>query len=121
MLFSSFSFDNFLSFLVYGLLLFGFSGASVFRAGINVLLPPKAERPPETRHDCLVCAVVPCCKKPSNVLEFAASSSLYDDAIDRAATGYPTARRNCSGLIPRAHEVLGLQSVHSRFLRLEDF
>jgi len=26
-----------------------------------------------------------------------------------------------SGLIPRARETLGLQSVHSRFLRLEDF
>jgi hypothetical protein len=50
MLFSSFSLDNFLSFLVYGLLLFGFSGASVVCAG----LCGKAGRPLETRHDCAV-------------------------------------------------------------------
>src|SRR6266511_5644941 len=33
------------------------------------------------------------CKNPSVVLEFAASSSLYDDALTRAARGHPTARR----------------------------
>src|SRR5437762_1524478 len=34
-----------------------------------------------------------CCKNPAIVLEFAASSSLYDDALTRAARGHPTARR----------------------------
>src|ERR1700736_1745263 len=32
-------------------------------------------------------------KNPSIVLEFAASSSLYDDALTRATRGHPTARR----------------------------
>src|ERR1700720_2503638 len=35
----------------------------------------------------------PCCKNPSIVLEFAASSSLYDDALTRTTRGHPTARR----------------------------
>src|SRR5437868_12634639 len=35
----------------------------------------------------------PCCKNPSIVLEFAASSSLYDDALTRATRGDPTTRR----------------------------
>ncbi len=32
-----------------------------------------------------------CCKNPSTVLEFAASSSLYDDAPIHATRGHPTA------------------------------
>src|SRR6478736_5711539 len=35
----------------------------------------------------------PCCENPSSVLEFAVSSSLYDDGIPRATRGHPTARR----------------------------
>src|SRR4029077_19140019 len=34
-----------------------------------------------------------CCKNPSIVLEFAASSRLYDDALTRATRGHPTAGR----------------------------
>src|SRR6266540_1185929 len=70
---------------------FGFSGASVVCAGSC----GKAERPPQTRHDCAVFLdrLRPCCKNPSIVLEFVASSSLYDDALTRAARGHPTARR----------------------------
>jgi hypothetical protein len=69
---------------------FGFSGASVVCAGSSA----KAERPPQTRHDCTVFLIASgqCCKKPSIVLEFAASSSLYDDTSIRAARGHPTAR-----------------------------
>jgi hypothetical protein len=53
--------------------------ASVVCAGSSV----KAERPPETRHDCAVFfdRLALCCINPPNVLEFAASNSLYDDAL----------------------------------------
>src|SRR5437870_740249 len=55
----------------------------------------KAERPPETRHGCAVFfdRLRLCCKNPSIVLEFAASSSLYDDAPIHATRGHPIARR----------------------------
>ena len=45
-----------------------------FRAGVNVLLSPKAEIPPETRHDCAVFLIASrsYCKSPSIVLEFLA-------------------------------------------------
>src|SRR6266536_2276054 len=45
----------------------------------------------------------PRCKNPSIVLEFAASSSLYDDAPIHAARGHPIARR----LEPRRRESAG--------------
>src|SRR6266496_1998745 len=77
----------------------GFSGllsvlvfpASVVYAGSIA----KAERPPETRHDCAIFLdrLRLCCKKSSTVLECAASSSLYDDAPIHATRGHPTARR----------------------------
>jgi hypothetical protein len=42
----------------------------------------KAERPPETRHDCAVFLIAfgRAVKNPSTALEFAASSSLYHGA-----------------------------------------
>jgi len=54
--------------------LFGFSGVFVCCVGSCA----KAERPPQTRHDCAVFfdRLRVCCKNPSMVLEFAASSSL---------------------------------------------
>ena len=66
---------------MYFLFRFGFClvfPASVVGAGSSV----KAESPPETRHDGAVFfgRLRPCCENPSIVLEFAASSSLYDDA-----------------------------------------
>jgi len=54
------------------------------------LLKRKGRLKPATTVWFFLGAVAPCCKKRSNVLEFAASGSPYDDAIDRAATGYPT-------------------------------
>src|SRR4029077_13911343 len=49
------------------------------RSDMNVLLPPKAEIPLGTHHDCArYSKEVLGCKNPSTVLEFAASSSLYD-------------------------------------------
>jgi hypothetical protein len=65
-----------------------------FRAGVNVLLSPKAEIPPETRHDCAVFLIASrsYCKNPSIVLEFLAARSLYEDALTRTARGHPTAR-----------------------------
>jgi hypothetical protein len=56
----------------------------------------KAETPTETRHDCAVLfdrPLWPCRKIPRPLLEFAVSSSLYDDAPIRATRGHPTARR----------------------------
>src|SRR6266536_3956982 len=78
-------------FLVWGLLSVLVFPASVVCAGSCA----KAERPPETRHDCVVFLdrLRPCCKNPLIVLEFAASSSLYDDAPIHATRGHPTARR----------------------------
>jgi hypothetical protein len=59
----------------------------------------KAERPRETRHGCAVFfdRLRPCCKNPSIVLEFVASSILYDDASIHATRGDPAARRLLSG------------------------
>src|SRR4029453_7152424 len=51
-----------------------------------------SETPPRQR-SFFVVAFRPCCENPSVVLEFAASSSLYDDALFHATRGHPTARR----------------------------
>jgi hypothetical protein len=71
--------------------LFWFFPASVVYAGSC----GKAERPPETRHTLgsFFDRLRLCCKNPSIMLEFAASSSLYDDALFHATRGHPTARR----------------------------
>jgi len=55
-----------------------FSGASVVCAGSSA----KAERPLKTRHGCAVFLIAyrRAVKNPLAVLEFAASSSPYDDA-----------------------------------------
>src|SRR5260370_39774513 len=59
---------------------------------MNVLLSPKAEIPPGTRHDCAVFLIAyrRAVKNPLAVLEFAASSSPYDDASIHPARGHPT-------------------------------
>jgi len=69
--------------------LFGFFGAFFVCAGSS----GKAERPPETRHDCAVFfdRLRLCCKNSPMVVDFAASSSLYDDASIHPARGHPTA------------------------------
>jgi hypothetical protein len=74
------------SFLRFG---FGFSGVFVVCAGSCV----KAERPPETRHDCAVFLIAAgrAVKIPLSVLDFAASNSLCDDASIHATRGHPTA------------------------------
>src|ERR1700730_1572217 len=58
---------------------------------MNVLLYYKAKLPPETRHDCAVFLIAS--RRAAKMLEFAASSSLYEDALTRATTCHPTARR----------------------------
>src|SRR4029077_16655910 len=69
---------------------FGFSGVCVCAGSCG-----NAERPPETRHACAVFLIASrlCYKNPSTVLEFAASSSPYDDALFHATRGHPTAWR----------------------------
>jgi hypothetical protein len=53
----------------------------------------KAESPPKTRHDCALFfdRLQPPYKNISIVVDFAASSSLYDDALIHAPRGHPTA------------------------------
>src|SRR6266576_7216261 len=57
------------------------------------LLKRNSRLEPDTIAQFFLNRLPPCCKNPSMVLEFAASSSLYDDAISRARRGNPTARR----------------------------
>src|SRR6266702_3094274 len=62
---------------------------------INVLLSPKAENPawnpPRLRS--FFDRLPPCCENLPTALEFAVSSSLYDDGLIRATRCHPTARR----------------------------
>jgi hypothetical protein len=72
-----------------------FSSVLVFPARLFVYAGScaKAGRPPQTRHGCAVFLIAyrRAVKNPLAVLEFAASSSPYDDASIHPARGHPTA------------------------------
>ena len=56
------------------------------------LLKRKARLEPATTAQFFSNRLALCCINPPTVLEFAASSSLYDDALIHATRGHPTAR-----------------------------
>src|SRR4029079_337001 len=70
---------------------FGFSGVGCLRR--FMLVKRKGRLKPATTAQFFCDRLRLRCKNPSTVLEFAASSSLYDDALFHATRGHPTARR----------------------------
>src|SRR4029453_1795 len=69
---------------------FGFPASVVVPVHV---LKRKARLKPATTAQFFCDRLRPCCENPSIVLDFAASSSLYDDALFHATGGHPTTRR----------------------------